>query len=274
MKKRGHLIFAQNSDTDYVKQAYALALSIKAHNKINEVCLVTNDSIPFEYIKAFDHVVKIPWGDMSSKSEWKIEYRWKLIYCSPFTETLIYDADMLLLSSNDHYWFYCENHDLLLTEKVYDYRANIIDNNFYRKAFTENNLPNVYFGLHYVKKSKRAFEFYKWLEIIVKNYQDFYKNFTPTSTQKFCSLDVSAALAFQFMDLEKTHNVLSFTHMKPRIQGWHNPSDNWQENTLIEFNDRLELFVGNYQQTGLFHYTEDTFLTDEMIFRLENSYGR
>lgn len=274
MKKRGHLIFAQNSNVDYLRQAYALALSIKAHNKINQVCLVTNDSIPFEYIKAFDHVVKIPWGDMSSQSEWKIENRWKLIYCSPFSETLIYDADMLLLSSNDHYWFYAENQELMLTEKVYDYRSNIISNNYYRKTFQENDLPNVYFGLHYVKKSKRAFEFYKWLEIIVKNYSKFYKDFTPNSVQKFCSMDVSAALAFKFMGLEKSFNPMSFTHMKSRIQGWSSPSDDWQENTIVEFNENLELFVGNYRQTGLFHYTDESFLTDDMIHKLENAHGR
>jgi len=32
---KGHLIFAQNSDIDYVRQAYALALSIKQHNMEN-----------------------------------------------------------------------------------------------------------------------------------------------------------------------------------------------------------------------------------------------
>lgn len=271
MKKQGHLIFAQNSTTDYLRQAYALALSIKKHNKINEVCLVTNDNLPFEYIKAFDYVVKFPWGDMSTNSEWKIENRWKLIYCTPFTETLVYDSDMLLLSSNDHYWFYLENFEVALTNKIYDYKSNIVKNSFYRKTFIENNLPDVYFGLHYFKKRKSAFEFYKWLEIIVKNYKQFYQEFTPKSKQKFCSMDVSAALASQFMNLPNTLNCLSFTHMKPQIQGWTNPLDDWQENTVVEFNNQLELFIGNYQQTGLFHYTNDSFLTDEIILKLEES---
>jgi hypothetical protein len=40
---KGHLIFAQNSGVDYVREAYALALTIKKHNKINSTCLMTSN---------------------------------------------------------------------------------------------------------------------------------------------------------------------------------------------------------------------------------------
>lgn len=275
MISRGHLFFAQNTDVDYVKQAYAAALTIKKHNKINSTCLVTNDHVPFNYLKAFDSVLPVPWGDDASDSDWKIHNRWKLIHCSPFQETLVYDSDVLLFSSNDHWWSNLNNRTIVLTNKVHDYRKNIITDTVYRKTFIANNLPNVYFGVHYFRKHERSYEFYKWLEIIVKNWKDFYREFTPISTQKFCSMDVSAAIATKIMNAEHeftTANPLNFTHMKVGIQGWNPAPTSWQEAVGVHINEKLELKLSNYLQTGIFHYTEDNFLTETLVKKIEDWY--
>jgi hypothetical protein len=272
---KGHLIFAQNSDIDYIRQAYALALSIKKFNKINEVCLITNDAVPVDYINVFDHIVKFPWGDMAEKSEWKIENRWKMVYVSPFKENLVYDSDMLLLDSNDHLWYYLEKEDLQLTNRVYDYKGNLVtcQNNPYRKVFAANLLPDVYCGLFYFKKNKNTFEFFKWLEVIMKNYKDFYELYTPKNTQKFCSMDVSSSIVSQMLGLTN-NQILSFTHMKPGIQSWGiNNLETWQPYVLPYLNDDLELIVGNFKQTGLFHYVEDSFLTSDIVKKLEKANG-
>jgi hypothetical protein len=69
MTTKGHIFLAQNSDVDYVRQAYALALSIKKHNtQYNKTCIVTNDPVPEEYKHAFDYIVDIPWGDQAVNS--------------------------------------------------------------------------------------------------------------------------------------------------------------------------------------------------------------
>jgi hypothetical protein len=265
---RGHVIFAQNSDINYVRQAYALALSIKKYNKINQVCLITNDPIPIEYIQVFDHVVPIPWKDMSKDSEWKIENRWKIIHCTPFKENLVYDSDMLLLGTNDHYWYHLENYDIALTEHVTNYKGTKITckNNPYRRVFEGNNLPDIYFGLHYFKKNKVSYEFYKWLEIIIKNWDNFAKNYTKISTQKTPSLDVASSLALQFGDFNVKNDILSFTHMKPLIQDWESSRvDLWHRFVNYHVNKNFEIYIGNHAQTGLLHYVEDGFLTDEII---------
>lgn len=268
---KGHLFFAQNSDVDYLRQAYALALSIKTHNKINSTCLVTNDPVPIEYTPVFDYIQPIPWGDSANQSTWKIENRWKLIYCSPFKETLVYDSDMILLSSNDHWWYWLEDRPLALTGTVYNYKGQSIKNSSYRRTFIENNLPDVYFGLHYFKKVEKSYEFYKWLEHIVKNWELYYKLYTPNYTQKFCSMDVSSAIALKIMEDEAygIANPLSFTHMKPAIQGWDIIPNSWQTSVIVENEEQLKL--SNFVQTGVFHYTEDKFLTDELILKLEKA---
>jgi hypothetical protein len=272
---KGHVFLAQNSDTDYVRQAYALALSIKTHNKIhNQTCLITNDTVPESYRHAFDHIVKIPWGDLAYKSYWKIENRTKIIHATPFDENLVYDVDMLLLNSNDHWWQYFKDDDLLFTANVKTYRENQVTENFYRKTFTANQLDNIYSGCFYFKKSATSYEFFKWLSIIVGNWENFYKEHLKNSPQKFCSIDVSAALAIKFMDCKSaiSNKILTFTHMKPKIQGWYNPPDKWTSVLASSLDNSGLLKVGNFQQHGIFHYVEDEFLTDSKLDTLEKIY--
>jgi hypothetical protein len=268
---KGHIFLSQNSDVDYLRQAYALALSIKKFNKINQTCLITNNPVPDEYRYAFDYVVPIPWSDLAAKSTWKIENRWKIIHCTPFKENIVYDVDMLLLNSNDHWWKHFKNRDLVFTNNVFTYRGQQITSKFYRKTFKESKLPNVYTGCFYFRKTQPAYEFFKWVELITKNYELFYKKFL-THPQKFFSFDVSAALALRFMNKENEFvgslNVPSFTHMKPMIQEWKHPPNKWTDVLSVSFNDNCDLKISNIKQNGIFHYVEDEFLTEEIIHKL------
>jgi hypothetical protein len=176
---------------------------------------------------------------------------------------------MILLSSNDHWWYWLEDRPLALTGTVLNYKGQPIKKSSYRRMFTENNLPDVYFGLHYFKKVEKSYEFYKWLEHIVKNWEVYYALYAPKYTQKFCSMDVSSAIALKIMEDEAygIANPLSFTHMKPAVQGWDIVPNSWQSSVIIEYGDQLKL--SNFLQNGVFHYTEDKFLTDEIILDLE-----
>ena len=44
---KGYIIIAQNSDVDYLRMAYALALSIKATQDVNSVCLCVDNTTNF-----------------------------------------------------------------------------------------------------------------------------------------------------------------------------------------------------------------------------------
>lgn len=271
---KGHVFLAQNTtDIDYVKQAYALALTIKIFNKEhNQTCLITNDEVPENYKHAFDHIVPIPWKDAARNSKWKIENRWKIIYATPFDENFVYDTDMLLLSSNDNIWKDVENFNFCFTSKVLTYKGTNVTSDYYRKPVTTNNVPSIYSGFFYFKKVKESYEFFKWLEIIVNNWSVFYKRFLPKKPQDFCSIDVSAGLSLKFMGLDNpVVPSLTFVHMKPYLQGWINIPSKCFSVLDYYLNDNLSLIVGNFKQTGLFHYVEKDFLTDEILLKLENA---
>lgn len=277
---KGFLIFAQDAAIKkYTKCAYALALSIKKCMPNASISIVTDNQLPQKYKLVFDNVIPTPWRDFSqtTSTTYKTEDRWKLYHCSPYDETIVLDADMLVLSNLDHWWDYLEKYQVFLTSSVKDYRSNNVIGRYYRKTFDANNLPDFYSGVMYFKKCDFAKEFFKWVEDINNNWQLYYGKFVSQNYPKVPSMDVSVSLAAKILncenDISHQGSLVTFTHMKSYIQGWELASDSWQDSVGAYFNSNCELKIGNYQQYGVFHYTEYSFLNDTMINQLEKSLG-
>lgn len=273
-------MLAQNSTDDYVLQACLCAMSIRATNTNASICLITNDAVPEKYQQLFDHIVEIPWGDHAENEDWKIHNRWKIYHAIPYDETVVMDTDMLVLDDISDWFNFLRNYDLYFTSNVYTYRNELVVSNFYRKAFEHFNLPNLYSGFHWFKKSELPHEFYTWLEMITNNWQQFYKYHAGGKRfQKTCSIDVSASIAAKIMDVEhmitnKNAKNPTFTHMKTRIQNWQdNFADSWQDRVGVYLDDNLHLKIGNYAQNGVFHYTENSFVNDKIISKYEKYLG-
>ena len=191
---KGYVILAQNTEhEDYVRQAYALALSIHATQKIKDVSLLTNDIVPEEYKHAFDKIIPIPWEDTTSR--FRAENRWKIYHVTPYDETMVLDSDMLMIKNIDDWWWYAQDHDLIFCSQTVNFKGDKIDNSVYRKTFTANQLPNTHFALHYFKKSETAEYFYKTLEFVVNNWAWCYGKFAPEHYQDWLSMDLAAAIA-------------------------------------------------------------------------------
>lgn len=271
---KGFCLLAQNnSKTNYVRQAYALALSLHLYNKDQKISLITNDDVPDEWQNVFDQIIPIPWTDSAEESDWKIENRWKVYHASPYDETIVLEADMMFTSDITHWWKELEKRDLFFVSNVRTYRDELITDRYYRKTFDANNLPNLYSALHYFKKGDTAKEFYNLLEIIVNNWALFYSKYAPNEYQKWCSIDVSVAIASKILgnenDITDPNSFVTFTHMKPIVQGWYNKPEKWTRVTGRYFTEG-KLFLGNYLQTRVLHYVEDEFLTDELLKKMEN----
>lgn len=272
---KGFCILAQNnSTTDYIRQAYALALSIHKFNSDQNVTLITNDPVKEKYKNVFDKIVPIPWYDDSQAQEWKINNRWKIYHITPYDETIVMDADMLVLQNIEHWWSYLEKRELFFVSDVKTYRNETITSNYYRKMFTANELPNLYSGIHYFKKTDENKTFFVLLEMIVKNFSTFYEWYCPNKRQNFCSIDVSAALASKIIGnsglITDKNSFVTFTHMKPNVQNWKNERSNWVDNIGFDLDNSGNLYVGNYLQKNVFHYVEDEFLNAEILETLEN----
>lgn len=276
---KGFLVLAQNTEfVDYVKQAYALALSIKGtQSSVRNISLITNDPVPDKYRHVFDQIIEIPWGDLSKNPQWKVENRWKIYHASPYNETIVMDTDMLLLDDISSWWDYCSKSDLKFCSRIKNYKAEVVtEDKHHRKAFINNKLPNSYVALQYFKKSELAHDFYKVLEFVVKNWEACYKIYTPKTPQTWLSIDIATAIAISMMGIEDTvidnASPLEFIHMKPAIQNWSPVPSSWQNIVPFNFNDG-KIIVGNHRQHYVFHYVEKDFLTDDMLRKIEIAYG-
>ena len=281
MTTNNFTMLAQNSEFDYIRQAYLAAMSIKATNKNSNTCLITNDPVPTKYKQVFDHVVEIPWGDHAQEENWKVSNRWKIYHAVPYKETLVIDTDMLVLDDLSLWFDFLKTYDLFYTTNVTTYRGETIPaDSFYRQRFYKNNLPNLYNGCHYFKKSDMAHEFNNWLEIITNNWQQFYKQVDNQFKHlPHPSMDITASIATMIMDNlhlitnEKT-KYPSFVHMKSRCQNWEEQfAYRWQDRLGVYINDDLQLKIGNYKQSGVFHYTEKDFVTNKLVKKYEKYLG-
>ena len=271
---KGFCLLAQNNnDTNYVRQAYALALSLHKFNKDQKISLITNDDVPKEWKEPFDEIISIPWTDSAETSEWKIENRWKIYHASPYEQTIVLEADMLFTQNIEHWWEELSKRDLFFTSNVRTYRGDIVTSRYYRKTFDANDLPNLYSALHYFRKGDTAKEFYTLLELIVNNWELFYTKFAKEEYQKWCSIDLCCAIASKILDNEKEitdpNSFITFTHMKTHAQNWQLVPEKWTNAIGQYLRDDATLLLGNYIQTNMLHYVEDEFLKDEMIEKLK-----
>ena len=238
--RRGVLLFAENTDIDYVKQAEILARSIKNNGDVN-VTLVTSDNIKSN---EFDKIIKVS----TSQGKWKISNRIRAYDLTPYEETIVMDVDMYCPVNLNDYFDLLENEDLWFTTKVYTFRNTPVTSFYYRKSILENNLPNTYVGMYYFKKNSKAKSFFEMLQKVHLNWKEYYAVYTPVNTQKFASIDISTSIALSILNYSITEFDIGFVHLKSRVHDSELPED-------IYFADN-NLFIGNFLQNRVVHYIE------------------
>lgn len=272
--KFGYLIIVAEHETiDYVQLAYGLALSIKNTQRpgFDQVALVIDNKEKLQNVKSdwvFDHVI-----------EWNQETFWDgrswMDQLSPFDNTVCLDADMLFLRDYSHWAeYFIENSDLYVANKSFTYRGETVTDQYYRKAFVKNQLPNLYsFYTFFKKDSELAKEFFNLGRDIIKNPVEFANMFLSEHKPKILGTDEAFALAAKILDIT---DVISYdldfprvVHMKPMIQNWPWPADAWSDHVGFYLNKKGHLKIGNYQQQDIVHYVEKDKMNREMISILE-----
>jgi hypothetical protein len=267
------LVVAQHESIDYLKLAYALALSIKNTQKpgYDQIALVIDDPAQVDKLNSawvFDHV--IPWNQ---ETFW--DGRSWMDALSPFDATVCLDVDMLFTRDYSHWIdYFLENSELYVPNKTYTYRGEAVYDLHYRKTFIKNQLPNLYSMWTFFKKdSDLATEFFELGRQIIKNPIEFSNLFLSNHKPKVLGTDEAFALAAKILDIT---DVISYpldfpklVHMKPMIQNWPWPAESWSDHIGCYINKQAKLKLGNYQQHSIVHYVEKDKITDEVINILE-----
>lgn len=268
---RGFITVAQNSPTgDYVRAAYGLALSLKRtqsrHSGLT-IMITPGTEVPEQYRPAFDHIVEIPWGDMARHAEWKIHNKWKVYYGSPYDETILMDADMLVPVDLDGYWNILRKRSVFACTSPYTFRGEPIRDSIYRGAFNQTGLPHVYTAFLYFKKDHAASVYFRMVERVYRKWNDL------RSTMRGLPEQVSGDLAFAMAMrlLGKEHDYTSeewpgIVHMKSKLQRIGTAVDeDWTRHLNASVHRDGSIMVGGYRQIRPFHYHIRSFLTDDIL---------
>jgi len=262
---KGFLTIAQNGQYDYIRMAYALAMSLRVSQpKYNKLSVIVNkgEEIPDEYKKIFDKIIFIEKPDKA----WKVQNKWQYFWLSPYDETIVLDTDMLFFNDIGVWWKCLEKSDIEFTTITKNYRGETTTSDFYRKTFTANKLPNLHTALFYFKKTEEIENYFKLVKVIFENWQVFYERFLK-EPPKFLSGDVVYSLAAKVLFSRKWDNFLTFTHMRSRLQDDDILSDWTKElpSFFTNYNGKIELKVNNFNQIYPFHYIKKDFLSEEVV---------
>ena len=268
----GYLIFvAAHPEIDYLKLAYAAALSIKNTQKegYDKVALIINDKTLLDNIKSpwvFDRVIEWPEQKFWDGRSWMDEL-------TPWEYTVCIDADMLFLRDYSHWIdYFVENTDLYVANQALTYRGELVTSDAYRKTFTKNDLPNLYSMWTFFKKDASK-EFFNLARDIFINSIEFKNIYLSEHVPKLIGTDESFALAAKILDIaDDISYPLDFpklVHLKPLIQNWPYDADKVTDHAGFYLNVKGELKIGNYQQHDVVHYVEKDIITDEVISILE-----
>ena len=275
-----------NSGTgDYVRMAYALALSLRASEQADpylSIIVSDPDNVPTEYKKVFDNVIENPWGDDDWDKEWKLRNEWKILYASPYEETFKLEADMLFFTDMSDIFDYVAKHqDIAICNQVRTYQDLPADMHFYRRTFETNELYNAFNGLSYFKKCQEAWDFFELLRNIARNWEDYSWEYLRQYRQEIFTTDVGYGLAVKLLDKQEHYTPcvegFEFVHMKMMAQMIPEPNkfydndwDLWLDNRMTK---ECELFINNYYISRPFHYHVKDWLTDGLIEIYENKVG-
>ena len=268
---RGFLTFAVGKEHDYVRMAYAQALSIKATQKNSCYCIIVDEhnakQLTSKHYNVFD-VVKVLPSNFEAVG-WDMSCQWQAYNKSPWAETIKLDADMLLLSSIDHWWDILATNEVVLTTNICDFRGEPIRSRAHRKLFDTNGLPDVYSAFMYFRPGRVSSELFYYAERLTNEWATITLKDEPNHSIRS---DELFALAARLTGVEKVTLPIStplFVHAKEEV--WNISSTvPWHEQLYTQW-DGVKLLVGHHVQDRPFHYHHKEWLTDDIIERLERT---
>lgn len=275
LEQQGFLTIAQNnSSTDYLKLAYAQAMSIKLTMPGSKYAVLVDEAthqlVTEQHRKVFDYVIELP-VDHAANQSWKLSNEWQVFELSPFKETIKVESDILFTRSIDHWWtlFRLRNLVISLGSKDFQGQANLSKS--YRRVFEDNDLPDVYTGLMYFRYSRDTYEFFELVRACFRHWDIVslqLKNYRETQP----TTDLVYAMAAKHMGIETctlpSCDFINFTHMKNSVNLWPETTP-WSELVISE-TDLPMIRVNNTNQYHPLHYQDKAWVTDELIEKYEH----
>lgn len=274
LAQQGFLTIAQNTDVDYLRLAYAQAMSVKLTMPGSLYAVVvdraTMTQITDKHRKVFDYVIELP-EDHAKDETWKLSNEWQVFNLTPFKETIKLESDILFTRSIDHWWTMFRLRDVVLSLGCKDFQGKPGKSRRYRQVFDDNNLPDTYNGLMYFRYSETAYKFFTIARSVYQHWEFIRDNVLKNCREEKPTTDLVYAIVANNIGLDLTTlpecDFVNFTHMKNSINRWSETTP-WPELVISEV-DLPMIRIANTNQYHPLHYQNKDWLTDELIERYE-----
>jgi len=273
---KGFITLGINTEIDRLKYCYGLALSIKDSDPESEVCVVVDkgksDEVPKEYHHVLDYIVELPFGNTAHKDGFHGMNLWQLYHCSPFEENIYLDADTLLHNVNTQdLWKVVGKNEMSIPRNAFSYRNLPADPRLRFEFENTYALPQNYNNILYWKhNTKTAEEWFKMADPCLQDWRSVYNNFFQDKKPDTFNKNILCNLITHFCDVSKDVDCFVGNHydIHSDNQGvWFDEvPDNWTEmiNYWVSDNGKIQI-ENSIISSGIIHYTDENFLTDEVI---------
>lgn len=275
---RGFITIAQNSESgDYVRAAYALALSLRMSGNHGLSIVVDDlDAVPEPQRAAFDEIIPLPQDD--ARGEWKVHNKWQVHDLTPYDETILVDADMLFTVDISDWWDLLGRRDFWVCTEPVNFRNQTITESPYRDDFVRNELPMAYTAFAYFRRGAGfCRELFDAVRTCYQHWGAIRLEYFTEKIAESVSGDLAFATALKMIDAEfvGTRPGLgfpTFVHMKGQLMnldGYGSYEEDWRKHVRAVLLPDGNLMVNNFVQRFPFHYHIKDWLTDETVGRLE-----
>jgi len=166
-----------------------------------------------------------------------------------------------------------QKHDLWCATRPMTFRGDTMTSNYYRKVFTENNLPDFYSGWLYFKQSRETSKFWDIMRALT-DYPETWKTQLTNCNFESIPTDEACALTAKMLDIVEDMSdpkmpFPRFTHMKSRSQGFGDSAGNWTDYIAFHYNKDFNVKIGPYHQQDILHYTQKDLISENLVNMLE-----
>jgi hypothetical protein len=263
------IIVAKNDKADYHKMAAMLAYSIKRTQKsgYDKVALATDDREMIHlYSKsmAFDRIIY--WD---GKKHW--DSRSYMNKITPWKYTVCLDADMIFLRDHSH-WIdhFIKNSNLYVCSNVYNFKNELVQNNYYRKETAENNMPNLYSAYTFFNSNSQfSYDFFTLVQYITEFPNEFKNLYYEKSKPQILGTDEIFSLAARILDIEDQIayplEFPKFVHMKSKLQNFNNDIEDWLVELGVNIKSLDDIKIGCFSQTDIIHYVDKRIVNSPIL---------
>lgn len=274
---RGYVTLGINTGEDNIRYCYALACSIKICDPNASITLIVDKgqlgNVQSYYEDVFDYMIELPYGNSAHKDGFHGMNIWQVFHCTPYKETIYLDYDTLFINVDvQNLWGIMANKHISVPKNAYSYRNFPIPPVWRFEYELQYKLPtNLYNIIYFHKESQIAQEWFKMADPVMQNWRDVYnhvftdkkpddflKNLLGNVTTHFVDHSDIGVFLNNHYDLHSTsHGAFPSPDEVPR---------NWTDMLNYWVTDKAKLQIENsIIGSGIIHYSDETFLTDEIM---------